>query len=97
MVTALTFDELKEAVGGTAAAFRCRRRLQPAGGEGDKVFPPTFAGAVYAVEQRRVPGRDAPVTCVLLDSVQSQANRMESALQEAVEAGKIQLPLVEGC
>jgi CRISPR-associated protein Csb1 len=68
--------------------------LQPAGGAGDKVFPPTFAEAVYAIEQRRLPGRDAPVTCVLLDSVQSQANRMELALQEAVDAGKIRLPLV---
>lgn len=91
----LTIDVLKGAVEGSAAAFRCRRRLQPAGGEGDKVFPPTFAGAVYAIEQRRVPGRDKPATCVLLDSVQSQANRMELALQEAVDAGKIRLPLVE--
>jgi CRISPR-associated protein Csb1 len=31
---------------------------------------------------------------VLLDSVQSQANRMELALQEAVETGKITLPLI---
>lgn len=90
----LTLKVVQEAVKGSAAAFRCRRRLQPAGGPGDKVFPPTFAGAVYAVEQRRVPGREAPVTCVLLDSVQSQANRMELALQEAVDAGKIRLPLV---
>src|SRR5436309_12306932 len=53
----LTFDDLKTAVSGGAAAFRCRRRLQPGGGEGDKVFPPTFMGAVYAIEQRRVPGQ----------------------------------------
>lgn len=91
----LDLEELQQAVAGKAAAFRCRRRLQPAGGEGDKVFPPTFAGAVYAIEQRRVAGRNEPVTCVLLDSVQSQANRMELALQEAVDAGKIRLPLVE--
>src|SRR5262245_4435354 len=90
----LTFDELRKAVSETAAAFRCRRRLQPGGGEGDKVFPPTFAGAVYAVEQRRIPGNEQPVTCVLLDSVQSQANRMEQALQDAVDAGQIALPVV---
>ena len=70
-------------------------RLQPAGGEGDKVFPPTFAGAVYAVEQRRLPGHEEPVTCVLLDSVQSQANRMELALQQAFDAGRFRMPLVE--
>jgi len=90
----LELDRLKEAVKGSGAAFRCRRRLQPAGGEGDKVFPPTFAGAVYAIEQRRVPGRDGPATCVLLDSVQSQANRMELALQEAIDARKITMPLL---
>jgi len=90
----LTIDVLRNAVDGTAAAFRCRRRLQPGGGQGDKVFPPTFAGAVYAIEQRRVPGREGPVTCVLLDSVQSQANRMELALQEAVDGGRLRMPLV---
>jgi CRISPR-associated protein Csb1 len=90
----LTLPAVGEAVRGSAAAFRCRRRLQPAGGPGDKVFPPTFAGAVYAVEKRRIPGRAEPVPCVLLDSVQSQANRMELALQEAVDAGRLKLPLV---
>lgn len=101
---ALTLDTLQNAVK-TAAAFRCRRRLQPAGGEGDKVFPPTFAGAVYAIEKRRVPerklsdgtrvpGREGAVQCVLLDSVQSQANRMEQALQEALDAGKLRVPHV---
>lgn len=90
----LDYESLKEAVTGSAAAFRARTRLQPAGGEGDKVFPPTFAGAVYAVEKRRVAGRQEPVTSVLLDSVQSQANRMELALQEAIDRGDIQLPLI---
>ncbi len=95
MMETLNFEAIDKAVAGQAAAFRCRRRLQPAGGPGDKVFPPTFAGAVYAVEQRRVADREEPVTCVLLDSVQSQANRMELALQEAVDAGLAKLPLVE--
>jgi CRISPR-associated protein Csb1 len=89
----LTLDVVKHAVA-SAAAFRCRRRLQPAGGVGDKVFPPTFAGAVYAIDRRRVPGRDEPLPCVLLDSVQSQANRMELALQEAIEAGRVKMPLL---
>jgi CRISPR-associated protein Csb1 len=91
---ALNLHVLEAAIRGSAAAFRCRRRLQPAGGEGDKVFPPTFAGAVYAVEQRRVPGREQAVPCVLLDSVQSQANRMEQALQDALDAGKVKIPLL---
>lgn len=95
MAETLTLRHLQDAVQGSAAAFRCRRRFQPAGGEGDKVFPPTFAGAVYAVEQRHVPGRTEPSVCVLLDSVQSQANRMELALQEALDEGKIKIPVLE--
>jgi len=93
-VRKLEIGDLEKAVTGSAAAFRCRRRLQPAGGQGDKVFPPTFAGAVYALERRRIAKREEPVPCVLLDSVQSQANRMELALQEAVDAEKIKLPLL---
>ena len=91
----LSLQELHDAIAGDAAAFRCRRRLQPGGGAGDKVFPPTFAGSVYATEKRRVPGQEKAVDCVLLDSVQSQANRMELALQEATNSGHIKLPILE--
>ena len=83
----LSLDLLKSAVSGSAAAFRSRTRLQPAGGEGDKVFPPTYAGAVYAKEDRQING--AKVPCVLLDSVQAQANRLEEALQRALDAGTL--------
>jgi len=92
----MTLQELSQAVSGPAAAFRCRTRLQPAGGVGDKVFPPTYAGAVYAVEQRQVAGANGNIetrTCVLLDSVQSQANRMEDALQQAMDNGET----LKGC
>lgn len=95
MTTQLTLDDLQQALKGTAAAFRSRNKLQPAGGEGDKVFPPTYSGAVYATEKRRLPEFEEPVDCVLLDSVQSQANRIEEALQDAVDEGRIQIPVVE--
>lgn len=94
MSNKLDLATLQSAVRGSAAAFRCRRKLQPAGGAGDKVFPPTYSGGVYAVEHRRIPGRTEPVACVLLDSVQSQANRMEEALQAAVDAKAVKLPLI---
>ncbi len=84
----MKLDTLHKAVSGTAAAFRSRTRLQPAGGEGDKVFPPTYAGAVYAKEERQIDG--AKVPCVLLDSVQAQANRLEEALQRALDAGTLE-------
>jgi len=90
----LALSSLRSAIETSAGAFRSRTTLQPAGGEGDKVFPPTYAGGVYAVEKRRLPGRDEPVDCVLLDSVQSQANRMEEALQQAIDAGRLNIPLI---
>ncbi len=58
------------------------------------MFPPTYAGAVYATEKRRVPGREEPIECVLLDSVQSQANRMEEALQQALDEGRVSIPVI---
>ncbi|MCS6945971.1 MAG: type I-U CRISPR-associated RAMP protein Csb1/Cas7u [Sutterellaceae bacterium] len=84
---------MKQAVGGRAAALRCVTEYQPAGGRGDKVFPPTYEGGRYAVETRVLPGGEL-AECVLLDSVQSQANRMELALLEAHRSGRTQLPLL---
>lgn len=97
----IDLSTLQSAIAGSAAAFRSRTRLQPAGGEGDKAFPPTYAGAVYATEERRVKQPDgsyASIPCVLMDSVQSQANRLEDALQQAIDAGRFDdcpIPVIE--
>src|SRR5437763_1536024 len=88
----LSLEVLQSAVSGTAAAFRCITQYQPACGPGEKVFPPTYAGSKYAMEQRRINGEAVP--CVLLDSVQSQANRMEEALLQAYEAKRLHFPLM---
>jgi len=93
-ISTLTYDSLKTAVAGSDAAVRIVTRLQPAGGPGSKVFPPTHSGGVYAWEMRRI-GKEEVVKTVLLDSVQSQANRMEQSLLEAYRANKIRLPLIE--
>lgn len=90
----LDLKTLRDAVAGTAAAFRCVTDYQPAGGPGDKVFPPTYEGGKYATEKRIDPATGEAKSCVLLDSVQSQANRMELALLEAHRAGKVALPLI---
>jgi CRISPR-associated protein Csb1 len=80
------------------AALRRRQRLQPIGGPGDKIFPPTYpeerrgAGPRHVYERRRVDG--AEIWCVLVDSVQSQANRLEEALLAAVRERAIDLPYV---
>jgi CRISPR-associated protein Csb1 len=100
-VKPLTYEVLQKAISGYAAAIRCTSILQPAAGKGTKVFPPTHSGGVYATEQRRLPMKDEGkpgetrvVDCVLLDSVQSQANRIEDALQQAIDDGKLAMPLI---
>lgn len=91
--------ELREATT-NGAAFRRRRRLQPVGGQGDKIFPPTYPGnngPQHVFETRRVKqagGEMADVPCVLIDSVQSQANRLEEALENAALRGEIELPRI---
>lgn len=59
--------------------LRTRTRLQPAGGVGDVIYPPTY-GEGSTKHQRRIDGES--VTCALLDSVASTANRTELALAE---------------
>jgi CRISPR-associated protein Csb1 len=83
------------------AALRRRQRLQPAGGRGDKIFPPTYpdeakrinrnAPPRHVYEQRRLNG--GSVWCVLIDSVQSQANRLEECLLDAIHDG-VPIPYV---
>ncbi len=76
-----------------AAALRRRQKLQPTGGPGDKLFPPTYPGdngPTHVFERRRIDGEER--VCVLIDSVQSQANRLEEALLAAAEEGCIRLP-----
>lgn len=79
-----------------AVGIRGRTPLQPLGGAGDKVFPPTYgvsnrADTRYALEDRRIDGVNVP--CVVLDSVASQANRRELALLHAVRRDDTAVPL----
>ena len=90
----MKFEEFRESVE-VCAALRRRQTLQPAGGQGDKIFPPTYPGenngpARHVFERRRIGGEERP--CVLIDSVQAQANRMEEALLRAAEEERIRLP-----
>lgn len=96
----LNIGTLRDLVEGDTVAIRGSATLEPAGGPGDKIFPPTHfvdkgnnkPGAKYAFEMRRIGNQDVP--CVLVDSVQSQANRMEEALQELWADKRIRLPVV---
>ena len=99
MANTLTFDRLAAAVTAQGAAFRSITELQPVVGPGGRVFPPTFSGGRYATERRRLAGTDEgserEVNCVILNSIQSEANHAELALLRAIEAGEISLPVIE--
>ena len=94
LILEIDLQAIREAVSGTAAAFRCVTDYQPAGGPGDKVFPSTYEGGKYATERRIDPETGESRDCVLLDSVQSQANRMELALLDEHRNGRVDLPLL---
>ena len=87
----MTYDQLLHAVQ-SSAGLRLRLRLQPMYGQGEVIFPPTYASGGYLISPRRVPGYPDAVPCAIIDSVQSAANRMEEALLADIEAKEIHLP-----
>jgi len=98
----LSYQELRDGVVGGAVGVRCRINFEPLGGAGDKVFPPTYgvndnAETKYATEKRKIPSSEgnggAVVDAVVLDSVASQANRLELALLDAIRAGEVAVPV----
>ncbi|HET9255996.1 MAG TPA: type I-U CRISPR-associated RAMP protein Csb1/Cas7u [Pseudonocardiaceae bacterium] len=96
----LSYDYLYDAVTAHAVGLRSRLELEPLGGPGDKIFPPTYstpeaAETQYAVEDRTLVGADGPVTVrsIVLDSVASQANHLELAALEAVRSGSLAAPV----
>jgi CRISPR-associated protein Csb1 len=90
--TSLGFDVVQAAITGNVPAIGAEIPLEPAGGWQDKVFPPTYSGGVYATEKRILDGKE--VETVVLDSVQSQANRLEEALLRAFDEERLSLPVM---
>src|ERR1035438_4653576 len=97
----LTYEELLGGCGGSLAAIRLRVQLQPIAGPGEKVFPATHLKGVYAEEMRNISDHEGgfrKVKAVLIDSVQSQANRLEQVLLQAVDSKddskKMALPML---
>jgi CRISPR-associated protein Csb1 len=88
----ITLELLAKAISQNDSALRLRLKLEPVGGAGDKVFPPTYEGSSYAVEERLADGR--PVKAVLLNSVQSEAARLEQALKRALERADVYFPTI---
>jgi CRISPR-associated protein Csb1 len=71
------------------AAIRVRARLQPIGGAGTFVQPPTYAdprgNVLVAHHHRRIDGED--VHCTLIGSVACMANRFEESLAAMRDEG----------
>lgn len=92
----ITYHELRAAVAGEGVALRSIIEMQPAGGRGDRVYPATYSAdggrTKYAVESPRGDA-DHEFARVLLDSVASQANRLEHALENAWDAGELEFPV----
>jgi CRISPR-associated protein Csb1 len=86
------FEKLTQACCNKASAIRVVTRLLPAGGRTDKVFPPTYANGSYHQEVRRIDGQEMNV--VVLDSVQSQANRLEEVLLRVFDAKECDIPVL---
>ncbi len=95
-MTTLTLETLHRAVLGSGVGLRSRIPLEPLAGPGTKVFPPTYGvdrgQFKYALEGL---GADrSTARAVVLDSVASQANRLEEALLDAYRDGELELPVV---
>lgn len=95
-MTTIDFSRLRDMVS-QDAAFRRRQRLQPIGGKGDKIFPPTYPGErnnspPRHVYERRKLSDQKEAWCVLVDSVQSQANRLEEILLATIESSEAVVP-----
>lgn len=91
------YDRLAAAASleGDDAAVRITASYESAGGEGEKISPPTYpvgdkTKPPYLLEKRW--DGDEEVEVVLVDSRQAQANRCEEALQDEVDAGRLALP-----
>jgi len=96
----MDFSEFKRTMH-DGVAFEFTAKLQAAGGTNHKVFPPTYLNddpstkakikARYARETRIMD--DGPVPTILLDSIPSQANRMEQALLSAIQDDQMDFTL----
>jgi CRISPR-associated protein Csb1 len=80
----------------SGAAIRRRRHFQPTAGEGASISPPTYPSrdsgdaSVHLFEDRMIDSDWQK--CVVIDSVQSQANRFENILEHLAQTEDLPLP-----
>ncbi|KKL04911.1 hypothetical protein LCGC14_2611310, partial [marine sediment metagenome] len=66
----------------TTAAIVMRQHLKPVEGEDGIIYPPTFADIGYNIDELAPPVPGQPRNVCLIDSVGSQANRMEPRFKD---------------
>ena len=91
----MKYPDLKKHIQ-SRSPLRYTQHLQPAAGEGARVYPPTAKdgdNAVYLTAKRRI--EKTTVNCTEIDSPQSQANRLEEHLADMVANEEIELARVE--
>ncbi|MBT0774158.1 type I-U CRISPR-associated protein Cas7 [Kineosporia sp. J2-2] len=91
------YDVLAQAAAleGDIGGIRITAVYDPIGGEGSRVFPPTYPSTdekPYLIEKRRVDGKEREDA--LLSSSAGQANIAEQALLRAWGSGEISLPIM---
>lgn len=86
-----TLEQLDQALN-HGSMLRIRLSLEPAGA-GGLVYPPTYGGGGHIFREAWIEGERKQV--VVLDSPQSQSNRIEEALLAAHRRGDIQYPDIE--
>ena len=97
-----SYDRILAGVSGPndTAGIRISATYAPALGPGSKIYPPTFPVTPskewkrYLVDHR-YDADGNPVEVVLIDSIQSQVNRLEEALQDALDAGDVSFPVLD--
>jgi CRISPR-associated protein Csb1 len=86
-----TVKELRSAVR-NASMLRIQVKLEPCGA-GGLVYPPTYDQGKHIFRRAWVDGQERDV--VLLDSPQSQSNRIEYAILDANSRGKLRYPDIQ--
>ena len=92
--TTLDLDSLHAATADEACAgIRICVDLEPLGGRGTPINPAIHSGGVYDWQRRYIDGAEEPVDCIVIDSIQSQAARLQRTLAEIDAYPQLELDL----
>lgn len=79
----------------SCAGIRICAEMEPLGGRGSPINPAIHSGGVYAWQRRYTTETDEPQDCIVVDSVQSQAARLQRALADLAGYPIVEMDLSE--